>query len=515
MKIKMDLMKSITIIITLLGVFISCTENPFDTSRESKPLPNNPPETYLFLFVNNSATGSSGAASAESANPGIDTTASRQVLHWWGEDRDGDVIGYYYQWDYQSKLIWTTRESDTFYVPIRTDYDEFTFRVWAVDDDSLKDPTPAVQTFPVFNSSPEIEFKLGSNPMVLDENPDVINYTFPTRTFFWDITDADGLETVSSVLWTLDDTTHWNIIERSGEGIPDHITVTGIEEGFHTFFVKARDIAGAESNIIFYPDSTNNMVPDSWYVNEPMGNVLLVDDFAQGQTDGSAQRFYADIISDISGAFSIWEIGNTSAWNPVNSQNALPYATADVEANLNYFDKVIWFSHLGPPSLSKAGLSITKYIKNGGRIFIANGNETFPDTTWTFTDIDSVYRINPAPIRLLTGIKINPFFTDNTLNELLGLEIGSENIYFNTISNKVSGLIPGPNADIIYRLEHGDSTGYSPDKIYAGEPIVGIKYDPDFISGECIYYSLPLHACDNKRNVSELIDYILNHEFED
>ena len=96
----------------------------------------------------------------------------------------------------------------------------------------------------------------------------------------------------------------------------------------------------------------------------------------------------------------------------------------------------------------------------------------------------------------------------------MGLEIGSENIYFNTISNKVSGLIPGPNADIIYRLEDGDSTGLPEEQIYTGEPIVGIRYSPAFISGKCIYYSLPLHACDNKRNVKDLIDYILTVEFE-
>jgi len=124
-----------------------------------------------------------------------------------------------------------------------------------------------------------------------------------------------------------------------------------------------------------------------------------------------------------------------------------------------------------------------------------------------------VYRINPAPIRLLTGFKINAFLGDEFLNDQLGLEIGSESIYFNTISNKVSGLLPGENAETIYRLEHGDSTGMPADRIYSGEPIVGIRYAPSFLSGKCIYFSLPLHACDNKRNVTDLIEYILNEEF--
>jgi len=504
--------KQFVLIIVLLSSVLlnTCDQNPFHPDKESKLSANKPPETFLFLFVLTDST----AASDSLHSAGIDTTASKQLLHWWGEDSDGGVIGYYYQWDFQEDPVWTTAEYDTFYVPIRSSYDEFTFKVWAVDNDSLIDPTPAIQMFPVYNTLPEIDFKVNSNPNMMGEDPNVINYTFPTRTFFWEIYDADGIETVTAIKWALDDTTIWNIIEGNGDVLPDHITVTEIPEGFHTFFVRAVDIAGAQSNIIFYPDSTDEQVPNKWYVSEPTGDVLLVDDYATGQTDGTAQLFYSEIIENITGDHSIWEIGNRSTWNPINPQNALPYSILDVEANLKYFQKVIWFSHLGPPNIGEAGLSITKYVKNGGNILIANGNETFPDTNWTFTDIDSSYRINPAPIRLLNGLKINAFFGDEMLNEQLGLEIGSENIYFNTISNKVSGLIPGPNAEIIYRLEDGDSTGIPEGQIYSGEPIVGIKYSPVFISGKCIYYSLPLHACDNKRNVKDLIDYILTVEFE-
>lgn len=500
-----------SIILILSLVIFTCDKNPLHSDRDSQPYRNKAPETFLFLFISPDTTSDPDSL----YSPGIDTTASKQILYWWGEDGDGQVIGYYYQWDYQDEPVWTTAEYETFYVPIRSSYDEFTFTVWAVDNDSLIDPTPAIQMFPVFNSFPEISFKINSNPKVLAGDPNVISYTFPTRTFFWDISDTDGIETVTSILWALDDTTEWNIIERNGQVLPDHITITGIEQGYHTFFAKAVDIAGAESNTIFFPNTTDDQIPDKWYVKSPEGEVLLVDDYAMGQTDGSAQQFYADILESIVGSFSVWEIGNTSSWNPINSQNALPYAIADIEANLNYFENVIWFSHLGPPNISEAGLSITKYINNGGKILIANGNETFPDTNWTFTDIDSAYRINPAPIRLLTGFKINALFGDENLNDLLGLEIGSENIYFNTISNKVSGLIPGSHSEIIYRLEHGDSTGIPVDQIYSGEPVVGIKYDPSFLSGKSIYYSLPLHACDNKRNVKHLIEYILNEEFAD
>jgi len=288
-------------------VLIACDQNPFHSDRESTPYNNKAPETFLFLFVSPDSSVDSDTSGIE----GIDTTASKQTLHWWGEDSDGEVIGYYYQWDYQEERLWTSNEHEVFYVPIRSNYDEFTFRVWAVDNDSLIDPTPAVQIFPVFNSFPEINFKNNSNPLVLAGDPNVINYTFPTRTFFWDISDVDGIETVTSIKWALDDTTEWNTIEKNDGVLPDHITITGIDEGYHIFYAKSVDIAGSESNTIFFPDSTDDQVPNKWYVQAPAGEVLLVDDYALGQTDGTAQNFYADILSEIVSGFSIWEIGNT------------------------------------------------------------------------------------------------------------------------------------------------------------------------------------------------------------
>jgi len=190
--LKFHQMKNNSLILCLqlvISVLInSCDQNPFHSDKESHRSANKPPETYLFLFVSPDTTTTPDSLQG----PGIDTTASKQILHWWGEDIDGEVVGYFYQWDYQQKAVYTKSEYDTFYVPIRSSYDEFTFKVWAVDNDSLIDPTPAVQMFPVYNTFPEIDFKVNSNPNMMGENPDVINYTFPTRTFYWDVYDADG-----------------------------------------------------------------------------------------------------------------------------------------------------------------------------------------------------------------------------------------------------------------------------------------------------------------------------------
>ncbi|MBN2354785.1 hypothetical protein JXO59_01660, partial [candidate division KSB1 bacterium] len=219
-------------------------KDPFGDNRTSKPLGNQPPETHLFLFVDErqvtvSDTLPDGQVVINVYTVGLDTTPSRQILHWWGDDADGEVVGYYYQWDYQFEPTYTTLEYDTFYVPIRSRYDEFTFKVWAVDDKGLQDPSPAELRFPVFNTPPTIQFRLNSNPRITG-NPEVTNYTFPTRTFIWEAADDDGRETITAIYYALDDTSNWTQLT----GTEDQITLRNLEPGEHTFFVKAQDVSG-------------------------------------------------------------------------------------------------------------------------------------------------------------------------------------------------------------------------------------------------------------------------------
>ncbi|HEX9974711.1 MAG TPA: hypothetical protein VGD14_21785 [bacterium] len=450
-----------SIAIILMSV-TSCDRNPFHPEKHSHAVGNQPPETYLFLFTIRDTITVNNSTYIDSV--GIDTTASKQILRWWGEDSDGSVIGYYIQWDYQSKPVWTTAEYDTFYTPIRQKFDQFTFRVWAVDNDSLMDPTPATQTFPVYNSKPLIEFKFKSNPPAPAGNPNVTAYTFPTRTFMWDASDADGDETITKIYYALDDTSAWE--ELPGE--ERSITLTGLVPGSRRFFAKAVDIAGAESNIISFPDPNDQTTPNTWIVKEPIGDVLLINDFAQDQNTHQVQNIYENALKNIVGqqGYSVWEIG-TSLTPVINPQNSLPYATADVKAYFNYFKKVIWFSHLGRPNLSSAGLSLTQFIASGGKVFITNGNEETPDTSWTFTDIDSVFRLNPGG-RLLAGINIVASFAQTTLDSALNLKIHQ------LIGNRVSGLVPGPNAEIVYRMEPDSTAAVSVP--YKGSPVVGIRY---------------------------------------
>jgi len=495
------LLKTYAVIVTVISLLtVSCDKNPFHPEKTPHAAGNQPPETYLFLFMIPDTTVVEDSARADTVITGLDTTASKQVLHWWGDDSDGQVMGYYTQWDYQSEPVWTTAEYDTFYVPIRTKFDQFTFKVWAVDNEGLEDPTPAIQTFPVFNSKPEIEFRLRSNPAAPADNPDVIAYTFPTRTFMWDVYDPDGVETVTTIYYALDDTSTW--VELAGN--ERSITITNLSSGEHRFFVKVVDIAGAFSNVISFPDPDDDSTPNTWIVKEPVGDVLLVNDFAQDQNTHQVQNVYEEMLTNIvgEGNYSIWEIG-TSMVPVINPQNSLPYATADIKAYLNYFKKVIWFAHLGRPNLSSAGLSLTQYIAGGGKVFITNGSLQEPDTSWTFTNIDSVAWLNPGG-RLFKDVMIRAFFTNTASDSSLDLQLGQ------LLGNRVFKLMPGPNAEVVFRMEP-DSTA-SVSVPYKGAPAVGLRFQVGL--GKSIYFSLPFHYCYGKGNLEAVLRYILLEEFE-
>ena len=45
------------------------------------------------------------------------------------------------------------------------------------------------------------------------------------------------------------------------------------------FFLKCKDIAGAESSTIQFPDSTKYSEVQTWIVKPVMGDILIVDDY--------------------------------------------------------------------------------------------------------------------------------------------------------------------------------------------------------------------------------------------
>jgi len=492
-------------IVIVIGLLTLAGCELFEEPPTSSPFENAAPETYLSISSQSviyarldtvdcdSTTGICDTSysyyfEADSTPPGdLDTVhnalqtvlASTQTMTWWGEDPDGDIIGYYYKWKHEQDWTYTTNESETFIIPIRQAFGIFGFAVKAMDSDSLVDPTPAEIILPIQNTPPEISFRYRSNPIVT--NPNVTEKTFPTRTFLWVVADDDGLETVDSIYYALDSTSYWNALGASEKGI----TFTELTPGTHVFYLKARDIAGAESEIIHYPDINDDFTPNTWLVMEPVGDVLLVDDFPW-DSKNNAMAWYQSILDTIPGVgfgvggdgYSVWEIGS-----------ALPFSETDVSATLGYFKHIIWYSAAnGPETYGDASNPIYQFLQNGGNIFI-NVTEIYSSATVWFP-FDSTAVVDPYQ-RLRTGTTI-----ESSINTDLDLELSKLILYrvYSFAINDTSALDPdfGPYFTPFYRMR--EATDTDP---WTGRPIIAAEYDHRSAinenAGKAILFSIPLH----------------------
>ena len=496
-----------------LFLIISLSCNRWEYDDPSIFHENEYPETYLSLIASDtifahydSTDGEYTYAIDEEPSPGImlDTldyafttiTTSVQQLHWWGEDKDGSIIGYKYKWSSDTSWTYTTEEDGLFYVPIRTDLDVFSFEVKAIDNHGLEDQTTAELTLPIKNSAPEINFRYNSNPKVYSIQGDT-SLTFPVRTFVWDLYDQDGLESVAYIYYALDDTcdTCWIPIDEVSSS---SLTLTEIEPGFHVFYLKAEDVAGAESNLIFFPDTTNNEEPDYWKVIPVKGDLLLVNDFVQ-DSQNNAMTWYKSVLDTLVGEnnYSVWKLGRE-----------LPYSSNDTKANLGYFKNVFWNSaYTGISLYNDASASITNYVLNGGNFFISVAD--VKDTSFTWFPIDSIIPLTGQYAQISSNVTLYSQ-VDSTLDLRTDDEQG---IYLDLEGFENED---DPNFRSLYRLQLPEDQFDE----WVGTPnVCGVyQYQYPLSAGKAVLLSLPVHngyapLLDGNSNYLDFLNYLINVEF--
>jgi len=489
--------------VVCLAVLITACDplqNPFLDDLPADSLSNLTPDTHLFLTfapdqIDTVISDTSADTTFIYTRHLPDTTTSQQILYWWGEDPDGEVIAYTYRWNYEDDWTRTTSESDTFFLPLQIAYDEFTFQIRAEDDAGAFDPTPATLRLPVANSAPVIEFAINSNPTA-GSNPNVTQVTFPTRTFAWTATDLDGLATISRIRYRLDATNDWHYLA----GNISNITLAEIAPGNHTFYVQAIDTAGAFSNLLQFPDSTDQATPNGWRVIEPVGDILLVDDYKLD--NGSTAAFYGDILDSLVGAgnYTIFEVGS--------DEKALPNASTDQVAMFSYFKTVIWYHYSEAPNLPQADGALRTYLETGGNVLVSS---IFINTDYTFTSIDSNWVVNPSG-RMLTGLEIklvDPAIVDSTVI-IPELTLKTDAL----IARRVSAYYPaqlfqGETSRDLFILQDPRNSNDA----WTGNPPVAQLFQPSTGAGQSIFFSLPLHLCDGNENMLAVMHYLLFEVF--
>ncbi len=435
------MIKFLTIILLISFFLISCNNEITDN-----PIANQPPDTGLFLYPDSS----------------ISSQPSKINIHWWGDDPDGIVVGYYYTWN---GTDWSVTRSNNilFALQIGAKDTAYTFMVAAVDnsgngiydsqisqnginfgpepfvdanangsydagetffDIGLIDPTPASFDFPIKNSAPTIFWNK------LSFLPDT---SFPVMSFGWEAEDIDGNESIQNINIALNDTSNpANVISLNGsirrvtlrtkefdsqspmmeiliDGSPSNINqekLPGLKfNDNNKLYVQAVDISGAKSNFIVLPDTNKH-----WFVKKPAGKLLIVDDYA---VSDNAASFYNSAFNEI-GLANKFDNFNFKTQSP-------PYINVTFLETLKLFDYVFWYSD-NNPSLDLASIATQKYLDNGGKIAFSL---QFPQTV-DLTLISSFLPVNSDSgsfrTSLLAGTKIS---SDSTQPAYPNLELSS------------------------------------------------------------------------------------------
>ncbi len=484
----------IRILLFVLLIAAGCSDTP------NNPVENRPPETYLSLHPDGE----------------LRTTTSRQHIHWWGDDPDGFVAGYLISFD-NATWSFTTRNDSVFALSLSGSDTVYAFYVRAIDDQGngvrdadgpygpepftdengngaydagepfvdlgLADPTPADLRYPIQNSPPVVEFRQGS---------DVPDTTFTVATFAWIGSDLDGDQTIREYQYALNDTldpASWKTLPRS----TDFLTLfeeDGLREGENVFYLKAVDIAGAESRIIRMPDTSG-----TWYVKKPKTELLIVDDY--GPSDASA-AFYRSVTDTLFGGrfrgADVFDI-RTGASTTSRGIYLPPYINPTFIETLKLFRYVIWYAD-NNPTLEVAQLSLPDYQERGGHVFYtASFPESAIDPRGGITDFAPIDSLSPDPIRFVPmGTRAEPAAESPGYPVLVRDNEGVPVAFIRNMFRKI-------NARNLYRFE--ESTRWE------GQPVVAVR------SGDSrfILFGIPLHRFNGDGNAGTLIYQIFRNEF--
>jgi hypothetical protein len=382
----------------------------------NEPLANQPPDSYVTLMPDNT----------------LSSTAGQQHLHWWGVDPDGFVKGYYLSFD---SLHWFFTTSNDSLFGLKTSQLDTSYRFFAaaVDNHGLIDPTPARLGLPIHNTPPAVSFVTKS---------DVPESTYTVATFQWNGSDIDGNETIVNYLYALDDTTNpskWRAL-GGGTNLVTLRKADGLSEGRHVFYLRAQDIAGAYSKTIRMPIDTTKC----WYVKEPKGDFLVIDDY--GIADATSS-FYTQLFDTLMGgrlkARDVWDIkagfSNTSRGRYVPA-----LVNPTFSETMKLFKYVFWYADY-QPQLEIAQGAIPDFKKAGGKVLFVNGFSQYPPDQrgWgDFAPVENVETDYFASILLSNDslVAVDPGYPRLTRDAL------------GTIYQFPRGLIPKVNARILYQM---------------------------------------------------------------
>ena len=293
----------------------------------------------------------------------VDTVNHVVRIFWYGNDSDGEVVGFevrFHNAAAPGDTAWqfTTRTDSTFTVFTPAGFTAPRFEVRALDDDGLRDESPAFADFS-FTNLPPVARITGA--------PGAGDSTYASATIDWSITDPDGdVNAVRYRVW-LDgqDSTTVPLVTGRRFTVPSAAFLDGavFRGGIRTVSIQPIDDGGLAGAI----------VRTSWFVREtsPSVRLLIVDDLpSSNPLNQSSDQLYIDAAQR--------NLVDPATWSVLRLQFNNTFRSAeDMRQTFALFDAVIWYrgdrdatTATAVDPLRDLQEGIAAYIEGGGRILL-------------------------------------------------------------------------------------------------------------------------------------------------
>lgn len=390
-------------------------------------------ETSLTGSLNENKAPRTNLTINEVNRSGDDRLSSQISVSWWGDDPDGYVVGYEYTFNNDTAATswrYTTKTDSIFILPIEfgKDTSDVIFRIRAVDNLELRDPSGASVVFPIKNSAPTIRFITAEIP------PDT---SYSIFSFGWSAFDLDGQTNINKVEFAINTRSTWidlgNTEEFATLDLVDqnqattnanvyfgkNFRNTGIQfSGFNTnasntVYIRVTDNAGAVSQV----DSV------SWYIKRQKSRILVLNDY-QADNSTTILNFHTTLLDSVGlSNFDLMTIndGTSSAFARVPRSAAFPRVTEPTLVKmLAKWDFIYYISSNYERNLIYMQEMTSEFFENGGKMFINVQAKNLSSSDPIFSFLPNV-STTPLPSGVnATGFIINSgTLTESTENPSL------------------------------------------------------------------------------------------------
>jgi len=482
----------------LLGVFlVSLAACQTDLSGEL--LPNKEPQTFSVVDT--------------IIRVGDDRFESRVEISWWGNDPDGYVYGYEFTFEnpVTEATVWQFIQAQDSVFLLQTaagqDTADFLFSIRAIDNQGLKDASPAQVGYPVKNSPPFVQFTPGVNDPIL---------TFPVVKYFWTGGDPDGVDNLSGFELYWNDTTAAPYLVDNSVSAATFSAVnpgsvgTGncqvylntnespeIEEmgglvvgGWNVLFARAVDQSDAKSGYVR---------ADSVFIKPSRTNILLVNAYSGGSA--AIFNFYHNQM--VSLGLSNYDTLTLFDASVVQQQSA---DNLTQERIFDLFDLIVWFGNNAQSSLSLAQKTTGSFFGTGGKLLMAVYVSSSFDEQSDFLDF--------TPAAALVDL-VDTTLLLNTSAAITPVQVGWPTLQSTSIIGVVRPLITQIGADPLYEAEltarDNATLSLSP---WNGPSVIMARKKDGAGNPNFIFSTLEIQRLDGLGKLNNFFQKVIEDEFE-